>query len=83
MSQLALSASFEYLCDGSTAIINIVILSDYMTYEDDPLTEMPALMMVKYSDSKQTTYCAPGIFSTTFLFHYRAPPFPIGKAMVP
>ena len=38
MSQLAISALFEYLCDGSTASMNISIFRilrlQIMTYED-------------------------------------------------
>ena len=54
MAYLALSDSFEYLCGGSTAIINICILSvrgqlytsesdvcrrQILTYKDGPRTE--------------------------------------------
>ena len=52
MSESALAASFEYLCYGSTAIIDIVILSDplytsesdvyrryILTYKNGPRTE--------------------------------------------
>ena len=52
MSLLALSASFEYLCCGSTAIINILILSvrdrrysQNLMYKDGPCAEMVNLKL--------------------------------------
>ena len=40
MSSLALSALFEYLCFGSTAIINILFFTAGIDLRDDNLTSM-------------------------------------------
>ena len=65
MSQLAVSASFEYLCYGSTAIKNILILSvrnrlytseshvykrQILTYKDGPRAERVKVKLLVISD---------------------------------
>ena len=48
MSQLALSASFEYLCYGSTAIIDILILKYLIFYTSESDVYRRQILMYKY-----------------------------------